>query len=73
MLTPLAGGRVTLKPDTIPFADTVAGLVVVAHHDRQDLPDTVELIDPTTGALRRRLTEATPLRALPATLPGKPA
>ena len=64
VLTPLAGGRaVTLKPDTIPFADTVAGLVVVAHHDRQDLPDTVELIDPTTGALRRRLTEATPLGA----------
>jgi hypothetical protein len=64
VLRPLTGGRVvTLKPGTIPFADTAAGLVVVAHHDRPDRPDTVELIDPTTGALRRRLAGATPLGA----------
>jgi hypothetical protein len=64
VLTALAGGRVvTLKPGTSPFADTAAGLVVVAHHGLPDLPDTLELIDPTTGALRRRLAEATPLGA----------
>jgi hypothetical protein len=64
VLTPLTGGRgLTLKPGTIPFADTAAGLVVVAHHDRQNLPDTIELIDPATGALQRRLADATPLGA----------
>lgn len=44
-------------------ADTAVGLVVVAHHDRPDLPDTLKLIDPNTGALRRRLAKATPLGA----------
>lgn len=64
VLTALAGGRaVTLGSGTIPFADTTAGLVVVAHHDLLDLPDTLELLDPNTGALLRRLTEATPLGA----------
>lgn len=63
-LTALTGdGGVTLKPETTAFADTAAGLVVVAHHDRPDLPDTLKLIDPNTGALRRRLAEATPLGA----------
>jgi hypothetical protein len=62
VLTALPGGRaVTLGSDTTPFADTTAGLVVVAHHDLLDLPDTLELIDPNTGALLRRLAEATPL------------
>jgi hypothetical protein len=64
VLTALAGGRaVTLNSDTTPFADTTAGLVVVAHHDLLDLPDTLELLDPNTGALLRRLAEATPLGA----------
>jgi len=64
VLTSLTGGPVvTLKSDTTPFADTAAGLVVVAHRGRQDLPDTLELIDPNTGALRRRLPGATPLGA----------
>jgi hypothetical protein len=64
VLTALAGGRaVTLQPGTAPFADTAAGLVVVAHHDRRDLPDTLELIDPDTGALLRRFAAAAPLGA----------
>jgi hypothetical protein len=64
VLTALTGGReVTLKSDTTPFADTAAGLVVVAHHDRQDLPDTLELIDPSSGALLRGFAGATPLGA----------
>ena len=64
VLTPLAGGRaVALRADTTPFADTAAGLVVVAHHDRLDLPDTLELIDPHSGALLRRFANAAPLAA----------
>ena len=64
VLTALTGGRaVTLKSDTTPFADTAAGLVVVAHHDLLDLPDTLELLDPATGALLRRFAAATPLGA----------
>jgi hypothetical protein len=46
-----------------PFADTAAGLVVVAHHDRPDLPDTLKLIDPNTGALPAEI---------PASRPGRP-
>ena len=46
-LTPLNGGRaVTLKTRTDPVADTAAGLVVVAYHERAGRPDTVELVDP---------------------------
>ena len=64
VLTALTGGQaVTLQSDIAPFADTAAGLMVVAHHDRQDLPDTLELIDPRTGALLRRFAAATPLGA----------
>jgi hypothetical protein len=74
VLTPLAGGRaVTLKSDSAPFADTAAGLVVVAHHDLLDLPDTLELVDSNTGALLRRFAGATPLGAaghvVPVSLP----
>ncbi len=65
VLTAVAGGRaVTLGSDTTPFADTAAGLLVVAHHDLLDLPDTLELLDPNTDALLRRLAEATPLGAI---------
>ncbi len=60
VLTALTGGRaVTLKSHTTPLADTAAGLMVVAHHDLLDLPDTLELVDPNTGALLRRFAEAT--------------
>ena len=64
VLTPLAGGRVvTLPSGSTPFADTAAGLVVVAHHDQLDLPNTLELVDPHTGALLRGFTGVTPLGA----------
>jgi len=64
VLTPLAGGPViSLEPGSTPFADTAAGLLVVVHHDPLDLPDTLELVDPHTGALLRRFTGATPLGA----------
>jgi hypothetical protein len=64
VLTALTGGQaVTLQSDIAPFADTAAGLMVVAHHDLLDLPDTLELIDPRTGALLRGFAGATPLGA----------
>ena len=44
-------------------ADTAVGLVVVAHHDRPDLPDTPQTHRPQHSALRRRLAKATPLGA----------
>jgi hypothetical protein len=63
-LTPLGGGRaITLKTQTNPVADTPAGLVVVAYHERASAPGTVELIDPHTGALVRRLAEGSPIGA----------
>jgi hypothetical protein len=63
LLTPLNGGRkVTLKAGADPVADTAAGLVV-AHHPRAGQPGTVELVDPHTGALVRRLGRGSPLGA----------
>lgn len=63
VLTPLNGGRkVTLKPRTNPVADTADGLVV-AYHPREGGPDTVTLLDPDTGALRRRLATGFPIGA----------
>jgi hypothetical protein len=64
VLTSLTGGRaVTLNSGTIPFADTSYGLVVVAHHDLVNLPDTLGLIDRHTGALQRSFAGVTPLGA----------
>ncbi len=64
VLTPLNGGRtVTLKTSTDPVADTAAGLVVVAYNRRAGRADTVELVDPNTGALLHRLAEGFPLGA----------
>jgi hypothetical protein len=63
VLTPLNGGRkVTLKPRTDPVADTADGLVVAYGPHTGGLP-TVELLDPNTGALRRRLGTGLPLGA----------
>ena len=57
-LTPLNGGRaITLKTTMNPAADTAAGLVVVAYHRRASRVGTVELLNPATGALLRRLAE----------------
>ncbi len=56
VLTALNGGpAVTLSTETSPVADTAAGLVVVAYDLRAARPYTVELIDPKTGALVRRI------------------
>ena len=63
LLTPLNGGRtVTLKAGTDPVADTAAGLVV-AYHRRAGRPGALELLDPNTGALVRRLARGSPLGA----------
>jgi hypothetical protein len=63
VLTPLNGGRkVALKPRTNPVADTADGLVV-AYRPRDGGPDTVKLLDPDTGALRRRLATGLPIGA----------
>jgi hypothetical protein len=63
LLTSLNGGRtVTLKAGTDPVADTAAGLVV-AYHPQAGRPGTVDLVDPDTGALVRRLARGSPLGA----------
>ena len=56
VLTPPAGGRaVSFKSNISAVADTAAGLVLAAYHDSAGRPDTVELVDPKTGAVLRRL------------------
>lgn len=63
LLTPLSGGRtVTLRAGTDPVADTAAGLVV-DYHPRAGRPGALELVDPDTGALVRRLARGSPLGA----------
>jgi hypothetical protein len=63
VLTPLNGGRrVTLKPGTDPVADTADGLVVASRR-RAVGPGAVKLLDPDTGALRRRLATGFPVGA----------
>jgi hypothetical protein len=63
VLTPLNGGRkITLKPRTNPVADMADGLVV-AYSPREGGPDTVKLLDPDTGAPRRRLATGFPIGA----------
>jgi len=63
-LTALNGGRViTLKTTMNPVADTAAGLVVVAYHRRGSRLGTVELLDPATGVLERRLAKGDPVGA----------
>ena len=64
VLTPLDGGRtVTLPATTGPVADTAAGLVVAACDRRGARPCAVELVDPISGALVRRLAVGFPLGA----------
>jgi hypothetical protein len=64
VLTPLTGGRrLTLQARTNPVADTAAGLVVVAYHEWASRPDTVELLDPATGVVVRRMAEGSLLGA----------
>jgi hypothetical protein len=63
LLTPLNGGRtLTLNAGTDPVADTAEGLVV-ASHPGAGRPGTVEVVDPNTGTLVRRLARGSPLGA----------
>jgi hypothetical protein len=63
-LTPLNGGRkITLAAGTNPVADTPAGLVVTHAGPRAGRPGTVELVDPGTGTVLRRLAAGSPLGA----------
>lgn len=64
VLTPLTGGHaVTFTANITPVADTAAGLVVVAYHTPADRRHTVELLDPKTGAVLRRLGEGSAIGA----------
>jgi len=64
VLTALAGAHaVTFKPDISAVADTAVGLVVAVYHDSASRPDTVELVDPKTGAVLRRLGGGFPMGA----------
>jgi len=64
VLTPLNGGRtVTITSKITPVADTAAGLVAVAYHPPSGRRVTVELLDPNTGAMLRRLAEGASLGA----------
>jgi len=64
VISPRTAGRaVTVKSNTSPVADTAAGLVAVAYHPREGGRPTVELLDPDTGAVLRRLGEGSPLGA----------
>jgi hypothetical protein len=61
-LTPLTRGR-AVRSATDPVADTAAGLVVVAYQPPPGQRHTVELVDPNTGAVLRRLGEGSPMGA----------
>jgi hypothetical protein len=64
VLTPLTGGHaVTFTANITPVADTAAGLVVAAYHASARRRDTLELVDPDTGAVRRRLGGGSPMGA----------
>ncbi len=64
VLTSPAGGRaVTFTSNIAPVADTAAGLVVAVYHPPAGQRDTVELLDPDTGAVLRRLGGGSPMGA----------
>jgi len=64
VLTPLAGSRaVRFRPGTEPVADTPAGLVVERYHPPAGQRPTVELLDPDTGAVLRRIGAGYPVGA----------
>jgi hypothetical protein len=65
VLTPLNGGRaVTLKSNITLVAGAAAGLVAVVYHPPAGRRVTVELVDPNTGAVLRRLGEGAALGAV---------
>jgi hypothetical protein len=64
VLSPRTRGRsVTFTSNTSLVADTAAGLVVVAYHAPAGRRHTVELLDPHTGAVLRRLGGGYPIGA----------
>jgi hypothetical protein len=64
VLTPPTGGRaVTFTSNISAVADTPAGLVVAAYHESAGRRDTIELVDPKTGAVLRRLGGGFPMGA----------
>lgn len=64
VLNRLAGSRaVRFRSSTDPIADTAAGLVVVRYRPLAGQRHAVELVDPNTGAVLRRLGEGFPMGA----------
>ena len=64
VLTPLAGSRaVRFSSSTDPIADTAAGLVVVRYRPLAGQRHAVELVDPNTGAVLRRIGDGFPMGA----------
>ena len=62
MLTP-RGRAVAVRSHAEPVADTAAGVGAVAYHPPAGRRRTVELLDPNTGAVLRRLGEGFPMGA----------
>jgi hypothetical protein len=64
VLSPLTGSRAVRSRSSIePVADTAAGLVVVAYRPLAGQRHAVELVDPTTGAVLRRIGDGFPMGA----------
>ena len=64
VLSPLAGSRaVRFSSSTDPIADTAAGLVVVRYHPLAGQRHAVELVDPNSGAVLRRIGDGFPMGA----------
>jgi hypothetical protein len=64
VLNPLAGSRaVRFSSSTDPIADTAAGLVVVRYRPLAGQRHAVELVDPNSGAVLRRIGDGFPMGA----------
>jgi len=64
VLTPPAGGRaVRFRSSVDPIADTAAGLVAVRYRPLAGQRHAVELLDPRTGAVLRRVGDGFPMGA----------
>jgi hypothetical protein len=64
VLAPLAGSRaVMFRSSTDPIADTAAGLVAVRYRPLAAQRHAVELLDPNTGAVLRRIGDGFPMGA----------
>ena len=69
VLTPVAGSRtVRFRSSTDPIADTAAGLVVVRYRPLASQRHAVELLDPNTGTVLRRIGDGFPIGAANHTL-----